>query len=206
MASLTAKQIRGNTYYYVRECQRVNGKPKIVKTTYLGSLDNLIAAVEGAKAIPQHQSVDIAAFGDVVALYDLARRVELVPLIDQVVPKRDQGLSVGEYMLLAAINRAVCPTSKKKLGSWYRETVLTRLLPATANQLTSQAFWNHMSFFEEDHIEAIERELSQRLIEEFHLSLRTLTYDGTNFGSTRFSGIGLRNSSRRHRTPRVFSP
>ena len=181
MASLTPKQIRGKTYYYARECQRVNGKPKIVKTTYLGSLENIIGAVEGAKAIPQHQSVDIAAFGDVVALYDLARRVELVSLIDQVVPKRDQGLSVGEYMLLAAINRAVCPTSKKKLGSWYRETVLTRLLPATANQLTSQAFWNHMSFLEEGHIEAIERELSQRLIEEFRLSLRTLTYDGTNF-------------------------
>jgi transposase len=34
---------------------------------------------------------------------------------------------------------------------------------------------------EEKHIEDIERELSQRLIEQFQLSLRTLTYDGTNF-------------------------
>ena len=29
MASLTAKRIKGRTYYYLRECQRVDGKPKI---------------------------------------------------------------------------------------------------------------------------------------------------------------------------------
>ncbi|MGC8625919.1 MAG: hypothetical protein ACP5VQ_11760, partial [Phycisphaerae bacterium] len=33
----------------------------------------------------------------------------------------------------------------------------------------------------ESHIQQIEKELSARLVEQFHLSLRTLTYDGTNF-------------------------
>ena len=37
MASLTPKVINGRTYYYARDCQRVDGRPKIVKTTYLGS-------------------------------------------------------------------------------------------------------------------------------------------------------------------------
>ncbi len=46
MASLTKKTIRGKTYYYARECQRVNGKPKIVRQLYLGKLDDLVAAVE----------------------------------------------------------------------------------------------------------------------------------------------------------------
>jgi hypothetical protein len=31
MASLTPKTLKGRTYYYARECQRVNGKPKIGK-------------------------------------------------------------------------------------------------------------------------------------------------------------------------------
>ena len=35
MASLTAKVVHGKTYYYARERQRVNGKPKIVRTIYL---------------------------------------------------------------------------------------------------------------------------------------------------------------------------
>jgi transposase len=183
VASLTAKVIRGKTYYYSRECQRVNGKPKIVRTIYLGSADDLIAAATKRKQgqAPQPQSVDIAAFGDVVALYDLAQRIGLVELLDRHFPKRNQGLSVGQYLVLAAINRAVHPTSKRRFADWYRDTALPRLVPATAAQLSSQAFWNHFALVEEAPIAAAERELSQRLIEQFQLSLRTLTYDGTNF-------------------------
>jgi transposase len=183
LASLTAKIINGRTYYYARDCQRVNGKPKIVRTTYLGSANDLIAAAtqHQAQHAPQPQAVDIAAFGDVVALYDLAQQIGLVELLDRHLRKRDQGLSVGHYLLLAAINRAVAPTSKSQLADWYRQTTLPRLLPASADQLSSQAFWNHFDFVEPHHIEAAERELSQRLVEQFQLSLRTLTYDGTNF-------------------------
>jgi len=190
MASLTAKIINGKTYYYARECRRVDGKPKIVRTTYLGTLDKIVAAVEGAKEPPTHQSVDIAAFGDVVALFDMAEQIGLVPLINRHVPKRRrQGLTSGQYLLLAAINRGAHPTSKAKFADWYRQTVLPKLIPATARQLSSQSFWNHMDYFQEQHIEAIERELSQKLIQHFGLSLRTLTYDGTNF----FTYINTRN-------------
>ena len=183
MASLTAKVFHGKTYYYARECQRINGKPKIVRTVYLGSADDLIAAALQRKhdQAPQPHSVDIAAFGDVAALYDLAQQIGLVELLDRHLPKRDQGLSVGQYLLLAALNRAVGPTSKRQFADWYRATALPRLIPATPAQLTSQAFWNHFDVIEEQHIEAAERELSQRLIAQFQLSLRTLTYDGTNF-------------------------
>jgi transposase len=183
MASLTAKVFHGKTYYYARECQRINGKPKIVRTVYLGSADDLIAAALQRKhdQAPQPHSVDIAAFGDVAAVYDLAQQIGLVELLDRHLPKRDQGLSVGQYLLLAALNRAVGPTSKRQFADWYRATALPRLIPATPAQLTSQAFWNHFDVIEEQHIEAAERELSQRLIAQFQLSLRTLTYDGTNF-------------------------
>ena len=181
MASLTAKTIKGHTYYYARECRRVGGKPKIVRTVYLGSLDRIMAAVLGAQQPPAPQSVDIAGFGDVAALYDLAQSIGLVDLIDRLVPKRRQGLSTGQYLLLAAINRAVHPTSKTQLAAWHRQTALRRLLPAGEVQLSSQAFWNHMDGVTESHIEQIEKELSARLVQQFHLSLRTLTYDGTNF-------------------------
>jgi transposase len=183
VASITAKVVHGRTYYYARECQRINGKPKIVRTVYLGSADDLIAAVldqQHAHA-PEPRAVAIAAFGDIVALYDLAQQIGLVELLDRHLPKRDQGLSVGHYLLLAALNRAVQPTSKLQCADWYRQTTLPRLLPATAKQLSSQTFWNHFDFVAEHHIEAIERELSQRLVERFQLSLRMLTYDGTNF-------------------------
>jgi len=36
MRYIGLKIIRGNPYYYLRECQRVAGKSKIVSTIYLG--------------------------------------------------------------------------------------------------------------------------------------------------------------------------
>ena len=181
MASLTPKTLKGRTYYYARECQRVDGKPKIVKTVYLGSLDHIIQSVTEAQEPLPPQTARLASFGDVVALFDQARKIGMVELIDAQVPKRDQGLSVGQYLLLAAINRAAHPSSKAQLAHWYHRTVLPRLLPATTDQLSSQAFWNHMDQVTEADIVAIEQALSQRLIQQLGLSLRTLVYDGTNF-------------------------
>ncbi len=182
MPSLTAKIIDGHTYYYARYCQRVEGKPKIVRQVYLGKIEDLIAAAEGARQPPQPQETVVAAFGDVAALWQTAERLEVLPLLDSTLPaKRDQGLSCGQYLLLAAINRAVAPTSKLHFADWYRQTVLTRLLPADPAWLSSQNFWNHMDRVTADHIAAFEQEMSRRLIERLQLDLRGLVYDGTNF-------------------------
>lgn len=189
MPSLTRKIIRGRPYFYARWCQRVDGRPKIIKTTYLGPLENIVQAVESAQQPIAPQTAEVASFGDVVALYDQAAQLDLVQLIDAQLPKRDQGLSVGQYLVLAAINRAACPTSKAKLAHWYRQTVLPRLIPATADQLSSQAFWNHMDRVSQGDIEAIEKTLTRHLIQQFKLDLRTLVYDGTNF----FTYINTRN-------------
>ncbi len=182
MPSLTAKLIDGHTYYYARYCQRVNGKPKIVRTVYLGKIEDLVAAAAGAHPPPQPQETVVAAFGDVAALWQVAERLDVLPLLDAILPaKRDQGLACGQYLLLAAINRAVAPTSKLQFADWYRQTALTRLLPADPAWLSSQNFWNHMDRVTADHIVAFEQQFSRRLIERLELDLRALVYDGTNF-------------------------
>jgi transposase len=182
MPSLTPKVIDGHTYYYARYCQRVQGKPKIVRQVYLGKIEDLVAATEAARQPPQPQETVVAAFGDVVALWQVAARLELLPLLDSILPaKRDQGLSCGRYLLLAAINRAVAPTSKLQFADWYRQTALTRLLPADPAWLSAQNFWNHMDRVTADHIAACEQLISRRLIERLQLDLRGLVYDGTNF-------------------------
>jgi hypothetical protein len=83
-------------------------------------------------------------------------------------------------LLLAALNRAACPTSKVQLAAWYRRTILPRLIPASAAQLSSQAFWNHMDRVSQADVDAIEKQLSARLVQRFQLNLRTLVYDGTD--------------------------
>ncbi|MGH9556203.1 MAG: IS1634 family transposase [Terriglobales bacterium] len=192
MPSLAAKEIDGHIYYYARYCQRVNGKPKIVRQVYLGKIDDLVATAEQSRQPPQPLETEVAAFGDVAALFDLARELDLVPLLDSILPaKRQQGLSGGQYLLLAAINRAVSPTSKLQFANWYRQTALHRLLPADPAGLSSQNFWNHMDLVTAEHILAFEKQMTQRLIERFQLDLRALVYDGTNF----FTYINTRTSA-----------
>jgi transposase len=182
MPSLTPKVIDGHTYYYARYCQRVDGKPKIVRQVYLGKIEDLVAAAEQSHPPSQPLETEVAAFADAAALFDIASRLDLVPLLDSILPaKRHQGLSGGQYLLLAAINRAVCPTSKLQFADWYRQTVLTRLLPADPAALSSQNFWNHMDLVSPAHILEFEKQMTQRLCERFQLDLRALVYDGTNF-------------------------
>src|ERR1035438_618996 len=97
MPSLTPKKIGGHTYYYARYCQRVDGKPKIVRQVYLGKIDDLVAAAERSQHPPQPLETEVAAFADSAALFDIAQRLELVPLLDSILPaKRHQGLRSEE--------------------------------------------------------------------------------------------------------------
>src|SRR5581483_129934 len=149
MASILKKTIRGRAYYYARECRRVNGKPTIVWQKYLGRADDIIAALAPSPSPAQRparpREAVITEFGAVVALYDLAQKLRLRDHIDRHVKKAGPGLSVGTYLLLAAINRCVAPCSKVRLARWFDGTALRRLLDVRSPHLTSQRFWDHMA-------------------------------------------------------------
>jgi len=181
MASLTAKIINGHKYYYARICKRVNGKPKILKTIYLGTVDKMIENAQRAGGPAQAEEVFIAELGATAALLQIADRLQLVQIVDRHAPKRQQGPSVGQYMLIAAINRASHPTSKAKLADWFEQTVGPRLLGVQPRQLTSQSFWNHMDRLSPEILIDIENDLLGQLVEEFHIDLDCLFYDATNF-------------------------
>lgn len=178
MPSLTKKIINGKPYYYLRESQRVNGKPKVVSTIYLGSLES----IQERLLNPKPAEVSFQEFGGSAATFAIAQTLDVVATVDRHVPKRGhQGPSVGQYLLLAALNRCVAPTSKTQISSWYRKTVLSRLLPVTAKQLTSQRFWDNMERVSSEQIAAIEQDLARNAVTRFGLDLRCLLFDATNF-------------------------
>lgn len=182
MASITAKTIAGKRYYYARECKRVDGKPKIVWQKYLGKADDIIAAVTGEApgALPPTEAL-VIEFGASAALWRIAQRARLVPIIDEVCGKRQQGVSVGLYLVLAAINRCVCPKSKAAFADWHERTVLRRLAPVPAGALASQRFWDHMGRVGEADISKIEQAMTAHIVGEFGIALDHLLYDATNF-------------------------
>jgi len=178
MASLTKKLIGGNPYYYLRECRRVNGKPKIVWQEYIGTPQQLVFRLTH----PDPQEGVIRQFGAIVAVFHMAQQLDIVPTIDRHIPKRgSQGPSVGQYLLVATLNRCVAPRSKAQIGEWYEETVLPRLIGIKASQLSSQRFWDNMERVDEKAIVAIEQEISATAVSRFDLDLRCLLFDATNF-------------------------
>lgn len=159
-------------------CERVNGKPRITKQVYLGRKGD-VPGRPGPN--PQAKEAQVLGFGAPAALLDIARELKLVEVIDEVVKKRRQGLSVGEYILLAALNRAIAPTSKRSMWDWYQRTVLWRLLGFRKRWLSSQRFWDNLGQLTTEQIRAIEQRLSEVLIERFGVDLKCLLYDTTNF-------------------------
>jgi transposase len=178
MASLTKKLIGGNPYYYLRECRRVNGKPKIVWQEYIGTPQQLVLRLTQ----PDPQEGIIREFGAIVATFHMAQQLDVAATIDRHIPKRGaQGPSVGQYLLVATLNRCVAPRSKAQIGEWYEETVLPRLIGIKASQLSSQRFWDNMDRVDEKAIRTIEQEISATAVSRFGLDLRCLLFDATNF-------------------------
>ena len=183
MGSIIKKKKKNQLYYYYVESARVNGKPRIVHQTYLGRAEEVVRIFnekkEGKLEKPKYSIV--LEFGAICAIYDLAKQLEVVELINRFIPKRNQGLSVGEYILLAAINRAVDPVSKLHIAEWYDKTILARLIPTQKSLLSSQRFWDHMGLLSESAMNQFQEEFSKLIVNKYQLSTDCLIYDATNF-------------------------
>lgn len=182
MGSIIKKKIKGITYYYYTESKRVNGKPKLVNQKYLGTAEKLLSKALIADTPLQEQvlySHDLE-FGAVVLLYDIASRFGLVTLIDDIVPKRKQGASVGTYILTEIINRAVAPTSTLRLEDWYSGTCLPSLTGLKSKVFTAQNFWNNTKISEQS-IQDIEDAILKVIVETYDIDTSRIIYDATNF-------------------------
>jgi transposase len=180
MPSLIAKHVHGHRYWQIVTSQRVHGKPRQIVLAHLGTADALLTRLQQHKP-GQPLKARVHQFGLLAAAWQLAQKLQLVSLIDSHAPKRQQGASIGQYLLLAALNRLVSPTSKARMLAWYQKTALRRWLPLAPRQLRSQRFWDAMHAVDEEAIRRIEADLSRRLVEDFGVDTRCLCFDCTNF-------------------------
>jgi len=178
--SLRKKKINGHFYYYARECQRVNGKPKIVWQKYLGKPEDIVKAMEQGGVPPDH--AEVFEHGLSAALWKECAHSEIVGHVDAVRPKRKQGLSVGEYIAVAALNRAMVPVSKSSMWEWFTGTSLLRhFADASADALSSQRFWDHMDKLSAEDAQEIWKRIVTGVIRREDIDLSSVSYDGTNF-------------------------
>jgi transposase len=180
VASLQKHRVAGRTYWRIVESRRIRGRPRPVPLLYLGSADELLnRLLEAPRGELRIQSFQ---HGDVAALKAAADRLQVISIIDRHVPESARALSVGTTLLLAALNRAIRPRSKRGWAAWAQRSSLHRLFPQVqVEQLTSQFFWDQMHCVKLEALRAIEGELTKLVVQQLGIKLDTLFYDVTNF-------------------------
>lgn len=179
---LIKKIIKGKKYLYLEHSVRVDGKPQRAFSIYLGSEDKIQSKQTKLKQLLDGDyKISSYDFGLPVALMQLVERLDLINIIDGAAVKRDQGLSIGQYMCIATLNRCIQPVSKSKLKEWFVNTYLSRFFPTIDTYLDSMAYTNHFQYLNPETIDKIELRLIEKLKTEFHLNMEHLMYDPTNF-------------------------
>jgi transposase len=181
--SIVGKRQGNQTYYYLVESARVEGKPRIVSQQYLGSAEEVMAKlagqVGGEPVRSQHKK-----FGDLAAVWSVLHRLDVTGVIDAVAPRRaDAAASVGTYMALATANRIVDPCSKAAFADWWATTAGPRWVKLSDTALDHRRFWDAMDVLSQADLAAIETELGRRMVTEFGLDLSGLVLDMTNFAT-----------------------
>src|SRR5271157_993677 len=177
MQRLEAKSINGRTYYYLSLWGWRQGKCRRLSQKYLGKPEDIAQAVQGVGPTPHY--AEVLGWGLPLALWQEAHRAQVAELVDQLCPKRDQGLSTGDYIRLAAVNRAYDPVSKQAMWDWLSRTCLPRLWPeASAAHLTSQRFWDHMDRIGTATAQAIWQQLIAQVLQREQIELSQICYDG----------------------------
>jgi transposase len=180
MERLETKRIHGRTYYYYSHWEWRDGRCRRAWQKYLGKLDDIVRAVEDGGPCPRY--AEVFQWGLSEALWQECGRANIGGVINRHVRKRGQGLATGEYLAIAALNRAMQVRSKRSLWHWFAATTLWRHLPkATAANLSSQRFWDHMDRIAPATAQDIWQEILQGVVARESIDLSRVCYDGTNF-------------------------
>src|SRR5712691_10270879 len=165
MASIVGKRRGGATYYYLVESARVGGKPRIVSQEYLGTAEELAAAMRGG-GLGLPDRVQHKDFGAVAAAWGLLEELGVTQIIDEVTGSRraDAGASVGTCLVLAALNRLADPCSKRGFAGWWAKTAACRFTGIPAAVLDHRRFWDAMHAVTLEQLEEISRRVALAIV------------------------------------------
>lgn len=175
MAYLFQKKVRGLTYWYLGENKKVNGVSHRIWQKYLGTANAIKNRVDGIGPV----EIDVLEFGIVASAFCIGEEINFVNAVNKVIPKREQGFSIGEHLLLTIINRLDDPLSKNQFANWFENTMLKRRFVVKSSCLSSQDFWNHWKKIDQKHIDDIQEEVLDKILSQ--VNMKELVFDPTNF-------------------------
>jgi transposase len=188
MAAIISKKKGNRLYYYVVESARVEGQPRIVQQTYLGSAERVAQLLKDRTA-PLPVEASTREFGLPAALWIAAQRSGVWGVLKSIGEPTESGPSSAHYLLLAAIHRICQPGPKTEVADWYRKTILSSIWRFPPERFRSQDFWDCFDRIqvtadgssEEDELEKAQSALLGCWKDRQMVSRRLLAYDTTNF-------------------------
>src|SRR6266487_791663 len=184
MASIVGKKRGTATYYYLVESARVDGKPRIVSQEYLGTADELAAAMRGG-GLGLPDRTRHKEFGAVAAAWGMLDDLGVAGIIDEVAGPAPAGqpLSTGTYLALAALNRLVAPCSKAAFADWWKTTAADRFTRIAASALDHRRFWDAMHAVTLEQLEEISGTTAARMVQVSGVDVSSVALDMTNFAT-----------------------
>jgi transposase len=191
MASVVGKKRGRATYYYLVESARVDGEPRIVSQEYLGTADELAAAMRGG-GLGLPDRTRHKQFGAVAAAWGMLDDLGVAAVIDEVAGPRPAGqpLSTGTYLALAALNRLVAPCSKAAFADWWKTTAGDRFTKIPAAALDHRRFWDAMHAVTLEQLEEISRKIAVKIVQSAGVDMSSVALDMTNFATFIDTGNG----------------
>ena len=184
MASVIGKKRGAATYYYLVESARVGGKPRITSQEYLGTAEELAAAMRGG-GLGLPDRVQHKEFGAAAAAWGVLEDLGVATIIDDVTgPRRaDAGASAGTYLALAALNRVVAPCSKLGFADWWSATAAPRFTKIPGTVLNHRRFWDAMHAVTLEQLEQISHRIALAIVAQAGLDCSSVALDMTNFAT-----------------------
>src|SRR6266702_366632 len=184
MASIVGKRRGTATYYYLVESARVDGKPRIVSQEYLGTADELAAAMRGG-GLGLPDRTRHKEFGAVAAAWGMLDDLGVAGIIDQVTGPRPAGqpLSAGTYLALAALNRLVAPCSKAAFADWWKTTAAGRFAKIPAVALDHRRFLDAMHAVTLEQLEQASERIAAAIVRLSGADVPGVALDMTNFAT-----------------------
>jgi transposase len=184
MPSVIGKKRGGATYYYLVESARVGGNPRITSQEYLGTAEELAAAMRGG-GLGLPDRVQHREFGAVAAAWGMLEDLGVAEIIDGACGARraDAGASTGTYLALAALNRVVAPCSKLAFADWWAGTAAPRFTKVPATVLGHRRFWDAMHAVSLEDLDQASRTIALRIVDAHGLDCSSVALDMTNFAT-----------------------
>ena len=173
------KTSRGKKYYYAGESQRVKGKNVRKWEVYLGTFDKIVKTMTEGILLPSE--VSATPYGLYSAFNQIGKEIDFVQTVNNIFPKREQGLTKGDYFLIGILARLAKPISKNSVKKWYTENKIEKIYPVDPKLLTVQNYWNNMVTLDFEQINELHHHLLCNLSKTKDIQTTYIYFDPSNF-------------------------